>query len=75
MSARAGAAATSWGPAGDYTQHSAQQLSDQTLLRITGEDRLSRQMAGSRRSVIGPPGNLGSNTDLSSTNYNSGAVI
>ena len=74
MSVRAGAAATSWGPAGDYHQLGSV-TSDQTLLRISGEDRLSRQMAGSRRSVIGPPGNLGSNTDLSSTNYNSGAVI
>ena len=45
-----------------------------SLLRISGEDRLSRQMAGSRRSVIGPPGNLGSNTDLSGTNYNPGEV-
>ena len=46
------------------------------VIRISSEDRLSRPgvQAGARRSVVGAPANLGSNSDLSGSNAYSGEL-
>ena len=47
------------------------------VIRISSEDRLSRPgvQAGARRSVVGAPANLGSNSDLSGSSAYSGELV